>query len=413
MNIKFKSASFALRFALATGSVLALGACDDDGSTFRVEGGGEPNYAIMYEVYEDSGASSSYLSLLSTLDVPAINPKHSIEFAGGRAFLQQFNGDLYIGLPSTPVVIRYSVDEKGKLEEVGRISFADFGFDGGQFDDWNVTFLSEHKAYLINFADATTIIWDPTDLEIVGEIAPPEGLDREGWSLEGSPAAVRADGLLFRTFDFADYATADYSTELYLAVYDTNTDSLVKMTTETRCPATGNLVHTDEAGNIYFSNWVWPIADALMRDGADPCVLRVNVGEDEFDADWTLDYGSFAGGRQGGMFSYLGNQQALVSIFYDENTSFTPETDPWSYVGSLNWKIWNVDMTTNVGAPLEGIDYNGGAYTPLRTANGLVLLVPGGDAEGYRTKAYEVVGSTVTPRVDIPGWSYQIEAITR
>jgi hypothetical protein len=165
-----------------------------------------------------------------------------------------------------------------------------------------VTFIDENKAYLLDTREGTTIIWNPSTLEIIGDIPGPSELHREGWSLETTPGVVR-DGLLFRTFDWANYDEASYVPDFLLAIYDVETDELLEMVEETRCPVPGNLVHQDEAGTIYFSNWVWPVAGALMREAASPCVLRINPGERRFDPSWTLDYADVTGGREGAMFT--------------------------------------------------------------------------------------------------------------
>jgi hypothetical protein len=108
------------------------------------------------------------------------------------------------------------------------------------------------------------------------------------------------------------------------------------------------------------------------------------------------------------MFTYVSDHQALVSAFYEERTGFDATTNPWSYVGSTNWRIWSVDLESSTGAPLEGIDFNGGAFTPVRFGDQLFLLVPGGEAEGYATQVYEVTEGSASPRVQLPGWSYQL-----
>ena len=126
------------------------------------------------------------------------------------------------------------------------------------------------------------------------------------------------------------------------------------------------------------------------------------------DDGWLpLDYGEVADGRYGAMFSYLHDGQALISVFHDEETSFDAETDPWAYVGSNHWSIWRMDLDTQQGAPIEGIAHNGGAFTPLQFDDRLILMVPGGDEVGYATQLYEVVDGVATPRVSLPGWSYQ------
>jgi hypothetical protein len=192
-----------------------------------------------------------------------------------------------------------------------------------------------------------------------------------------------------------------------LGIYDVETDQLKELVPETRCPAPGNLVHRDEGGNIYFSNWIWPLAGTLMRGAPASCVLRIKAGENRFAPDWTLNYADYTDGRQGAMFTYLEGGQALVSAFYDERTSFDATTDPWSYVGSMNWRVWNVDIEAKTGAPVEGIDFNGGAFTPVQFDGRLFLMVPAGEEQNYAAQLYEVADGQATPYVKLPGWSYQ------
>ncbi len=112
------------------------------------------------------------------------------------------------------------------------------------------------------------------------------------------------------------------------------TDEIVDLIEETRCPVPGNLVHTDEAGKHLF------LELDLARGRSHPAGVPlshacsgVSAGETTFDADWTLRYQDVTAGHQGAMFTYLGDGQALVAAFYDERTSFDEETDPWGYVG--------------------------------------------------------------------------------
>jgi hypothetical protein len=364
-----------------------------------------PLYAVMYEVYDDTG-STSYLSLLDTLDIEEVDTSTSREYGRGRAFVQAYNGWLFVGDAESPTVTRYSVAENGDLVSERSISFLNYGLQQGQFDSWNATFISPTKAYLMDFGQGRTIIWNPTTMEISGDIEPPDELFRDGLSLEGTPAVVR-DGLLFRSFNWVNYDDATYSTDFLLGIYDIQTDQLLELVPETRCPVPGNLVHQDEAGNIYFSNWIWPVAGTIMRGAPASCVLRINAGENRFDPSWTLNYGDLTDGRRGAMFTYLPGNQALLSAFYEDRTSFDATTDPWSYVGSLNWRIWSADLGSMTAAPVEGIDFNGGAYTPVQFDGRLFVMVPGGEAEGYATQLYELVDGQAKPYVKLPGWSYQ------
>jgi hypothetical protein len=393
------------RAALILMATCASTGCAADETTPDTGAGTGPVYAIMYEVYDDVG-STSYLSLLDSLDVDEIDGSQAREFGSGRAFIQSYDGKLYVGEAESPTVTKYAVAASGELVAEGTISFANYGLDQGQFDSWNATFISPTKAYLLDFRDGTTIIWNPSTMEIIGDIPAPQEFHREGYSFESTPGALR-DGRLFRTVSWVNYDEAEYPSDFLFVSYDVEKDEIVDVVPETRCPVPGNLVHTDEAGNIYFSNWVWPTAGALMREAPSPCVLRIEPGEDRLDPEWTLDYREITDGREGAMFSYLGDGQALISTFYDERTSFDETTDPWSYVGSANWRIWTIDMEEMTGAPLEGIGFNGGAFTPALLDGRRFISVPGGDAVKWATQLYEIVDGAAEPRVQLPGWSYQ------
>lgn len=381
---------------------LLLAACQSPAPSDPSDLGDGPLYAVMFEVYDDTG-SNSYLALLDSLDVDAVDPSTAIEYIGGRAFLQTWNGWIFVGEPTSPIVHRYSVGADGSLEDERTISFANFGLEAGIIDPWSLSFVNDDKAYLFDYREGNHIVWDPTTMEILGEIPAPPEFHREGLSIDGSPAAVRGDRL-YRSVFWADYDTATWSTDHLLAVYDTTSDTLVDLITETRCPAPGNLTHQDDAGNIYFSNWIWPISGTLLRDAPPSCVLRVPPGSDTFDPSWTLSYDTVSEGHQGAMFTPLGDDRALVAIFDESATEFDATTDPWDLAGRPVWNIWDIDLATGTGAPVEGIPPNTGAYTPALFDDRTFLLVP---TEGWAsTDLYELTDDGAVPGLDIPGWSF-------
>jgi hypothetical protein len=389
--------------ASALFAALLLAACGDSNTSDADDDGGEaPLYAIMYEVFDDVG-SNSYLSLFDSLDIEAIDPATSREFAGGRAFLRAHGGWLFVGEPTSPIVKRYSVSRDGDLVDEKRISFANYGLPAGTIDPWALTFVSDTKAYLFDFAGGTTIIWNPTTMEIAGDIPPPAEFAREGWTLTGSPGVIRGD-TLFRTVFWANYDTVEYSAEQLLVRYDVTDDVYLGATSETRCPATENLIHEDEAGNLYFSNWIWTIAGTLMSERAESCVLKLPAGADEFDPDWSLSYSDLSSGHQGAMFTYLADGDGLVAIFDDSRTSFDDSTDPWEYMSTENWQIWSVDTAAGSGAPVEGIPYNQGAYTPVTIDGRTFLMVPSEDWS--KMSMYELVDGEAVPSIEVPGWSF-------
>jgi hypothetical protein len=407
--------------ALTTlGALLALlallaSACADGTETEAgetdggVDGGGGPLYAVMYEIYDDED-SNSYLSFLTSLDdIENLDPSDAHEFAGGRAFLATYDNAIFIGSPHEPKVTRYTVSNDGKLAETGALSFANYGVSTGSLDAWNVNFIDAHKAYLLNFDEGNTLIWDPTNMQILGEIpAPDEIISEDGLAIEGTPGLVRGDRL-YRSFNWADYEGYGYSTEAWLAVYDLENDELLELIPRTRCPALGGLAHEDEEGNFYFGNWIWPVAGTLMYDAPESCVLRIDADGEDFNPDWQLDYGQLFDGRQGAQFAYVADDQALVAVFNHDDTSFDDETDPWEYAARPFWHIWNVDLGTNEVTEIEDIPASQGAFTPIRLDGRQFLMVPSEDWAAI--DVWEVIGTNAEHRVRIPGWSYQFVKI--
>jgi hypothetical protein len=386
---------------------LVFAGCGSTDEAGRSGTGGAPLYAVMFEVFDDLG-SSSYLSLLDSLDVAQVDVATARELPGGRAFMQAFNGWVFVGDPTTPNVTRFSIGADGALVEDGTISFANYGLQAGTIDEWSQTFISPTKAYLFDSAQATHIIWNPTTMEILGEIAPPEAFLRDGLSIETSPAAVRGNRL-FRSIFWADYDTAEYSQDQLLAIYDLEADRLLETVVETRCPNPGNRTHIDEAGTIYFSNWIWPVAGTLIHGRAKNCVLRITADSERYDPGFGLDYAQLSGGHQGAMFSYLAHGHALVSIFDESRTSFDQTTDPWEYAGSSNWSIWQLDLTSRAATPVDGIPLNAGAYTPVHVDGRSFAMVPNSDWS--QTRLYELEGAAATPHMIVPGWSYMFAKV--
>jgi hypothetical protein len=391
--------------ATPTPSTAVSGDGDGDGSENESDASvgdvASPVYAIMYEIYDPEGNSNSYLNLVDSLDVEAVDPDQGREFAGGRAFMQTYNEWVFVGEPMAPVVRRYSLSPDGELIDEREISFANYGLDAGYVDAWSANFISEDKAYLL--ANDAVVIWNPSSMRIVGEIPFPEEFFREGWEWETGSAVLR-DGKLYRTIFWTDEDYLEFSEQSLIAVWDVETDQYLGSTLIDRCPGNGNVADMDEDGNIYFSNWIWTIGGTLMFDRAPSCVIKVPTGSDGPDSDWALSYAELSNGHEGAMFSHIEGNQALVSIFDDSRTSFDDMTEPFAYMGSQNWQIWSVDLTTGEGEPLSGLSYNQGAYTQVTIDDRHFIMVPSDD--WGKMSFYELVDGEAVPSIEVPGWSF-------
>jgi len=399
------------RARLAAVAALCLGvfACSDDepakeGESINGEGS---LYAVMYEVFGETD-SDSYLSVFDSLDIEELDTAKAREFAGGRAFLQAYNDWVFVGEPSSPTILRFIVDKKGNLKQDGELNLGNYGLNEASIDDWGVNFISPEKAYFFIQETGVTVIWDPSEMEITGEIPAADGYLREGLETSSNPAAVRGDRL-YRALYWQESDSGDRSDDQKLLVYDTKNNELVESFDERRCPAPGNRAFVAEDGTIYFSNWIWAVSKTLLKDGPKNCILRILPGEDNYDADWALDFQDITDGREGAMFTYVADGKGIFSVFKDEGIERDDTTDPWEFASNPKWEIWNVDLEARSGEPLKGIPENTGAYTPVKIDGRLFLMVPGTDWD--TTQLYEIEDERAEPFVKVPGWSYMFEKI--
>lgn len=397
-----------LRALVALCAALLLAACGDDAgsdtdtTTDTQEG---PLYAVSTEIYSaDFSSSVSLIAVVPSLEVDEIDFEEAREF-NGRATIASIGEWLFVAEGEEPVVHRFSINDDGTLSEAGRLSFANYGLTTWSIDKWGNTVVSPTKAYLVNAANGSHIVWDPSALEIVGEVET-EGLVDETLTLQASPAVVRGDKL-FRMYTWYDWANFEWSSKpQMLGVYDVENDQLVELVEQTDCPSLYGAPSLDEEGNIYFSNFVWSPMEALVLDGPASCARRVPAGQESFDEDWTLTYTDITDGREAGVLRYIGDGAALLDVFHDERAEITAETDPATLGRSANWRLWSIDLEAKTGAPLEGIDFKPAGYSDVEIDGRTFLLLPSADYAS--TTAYEISGGEAVKAFEMQGASYNM-----
>ena len=385
-----------------------------DGTQDTPGDGGSPGkndsalYVITNEIYS-ADDSSTYLSVLDTLDSPKVDLDEAIEFAGGRATVDAFNGWVFVAPPLSQTIERYSLDADGRLRKDDTFSLSTYGVDEAYIGDWGATFISEKKAYYHDSTNGQDIIWNPTTMEIEGVVDLGDfELVREGWIQDGSPGIVRGDRL-FRTVYWMNWDTYEWSEESILLVYDTKTDELIDVVNDDRCPSLGNRISADEDGTLYFSNWIWNVGATLVYDAKESCVLRIRAGEETFDPDWRFVYNDVTDGREGAMFAYFADGKALMSVFYDDNVRIDDETVAPELLSTDNWRMWVVDLDRDSAEELPGLGWNSGAISTFTMENRSFLFVP---KEGWvGTEIYEVSDGEAHLNFEVKGWSYLFDKL--
>lgn len=399
--------------AIPVALVMTLNACDDEADSSEAsadEMGMNVAFGSMFvvptQVYgPDFLTSTSFVPLVPSLDVARIGLEQAREW-DGRASVLALGSWLFIASSSEPVIHRFGVEPDGSLTEAGRLGFSDYGVPSFfSIDPWGNIPISPTKAYIFNGSDGGHVVWNPTTFEILGEIAAPDVV-RDGWNLE-SIGVVRGNRL-FRVFSYLDYDAWRFdATTQVLAVYDVETDQLLELVQDARCPLLYSRPFEDESGALYFSGWVWTPAETLVHGAPKNCALRILPGQTTFDPAWQLNYADeITEGREGGILRYLGGGKALLDVFHHERVTITAETSSQELSNTAHWRLWAVDLEQRTGAPVEGLDFKAGGYQDVAVDGRTFLMVP--NADYSETTAYEVMDGQAVPGFKIQGSAYHM-----
>jgi hypothetical protein len=322
----------------------------------------------------------------------------------GWSDMKASGGKLFVSSGEEPSVTRYAVNERLELVEEARISFAEYGADASMYSQ---VFISETKAYLALGA-GKYVVWNPTEMLITKTItgpafAPTSGADAAAALDRGM--VVRGDRL-FHSVNWFDYTNYRMSPSSSIVVLDTTTDEVTSVL-DAGCPylEPGTL---DEAGNLYFSNWVYSPAATLMNDQARACAVRIPAGQETLDLSWQLEFSAVTAGHEAAAMEYLGGGQALLSVFHEDNQAFDPQVDDvFDWVFGANWRFSLIDLDTRETRELDTVGWHSGGYYAARIDDMTYVLVPG---DGYdSTVLYRLSARGDTTRVfDMKGWSTRL-----
>src|SRR5262249_37510056 len=146
-----------------------------------------------------------------------------------------------------------------------------------------------------------------------------------------------------------------YSDDQLFAVYDTDANKLVSLTSETRCPALGARAFTDDGGTAYFSNWFYNVPRTL-QDGKPPsCMLRLPPNSDTLDPNWAPKFRDLTGGHEGAQLSYSSGRTAIFATLHEEAIQNIKGIGSFDVVRGANWESWSYNLDTGEAKPISGI----------------------------------------------------------
>jgi hypothetical protein len=384
---------FAVSVLLATPSAGCGGGDDGD------DDAGEGNFVVGSLVFGPDD-TTSYVSVLATLDAQTIDYTKAREF-GGLVDLWVHDGAVFTADAASLTITRFTVEGQ-RLVEGPRVNFTQFGIT--DFGFWRNTFVSSTKAYFLNGSESF-IVWDPSTMAITGEVALPALEAPAGHKLFPgySDRATRIrGGKLYQPLYFTQPDFYQVDAVSRIAVYDVATDALVA-TLEAPCPGL-DFSTVDDAGNLYFSSWVFAAGGAEVLAGPPTCVVKVDAADAVTVAFTPTE---LTDGRQGGAFRYLGNGKALLSVLHGDHAAPMEPRDVAAVTNGANWKFWTYDLAAGTATQLDSFDWNaGGAYS--FTIDGTTyMLVSAGDYSS--TKVYDIANvAAPVERFETQGWSTRV-----
>lgn len=401
--------SHRIHIALSCAAAMTLSACGSDDNNDTNSSSAGALYAVPTQVYSaDFSTSTSYFPLISSLDdiesvslddAREVDKRGSLARVGDWVFIASTGGD--------SIMRRFTVSDSGQLVEDGQLSFANYGISYFSLDPWGNTMINDTTAYMATGTDGGFVVWNPSTMQITGQIAGPD-IVRDGYTLENSPPIARGNRM-YVVYTYVNKAAAEYLAKpMYLAAYDTTTNEIVSLTTEERCPQLYSRPFMDENEDIYFSGWTWTAGAAVVSDYPSSCALRVKKGEDTFDQSWILNFGEeLTGGREAALMSYLGNGKALVDVFYHEEAN-VPATATGREAALMPfWRLWEFDLNAKTGGPVEAFGFKGGGYAYGTVDDRTLLFLPK-DGTYSETTVYDMSTGTPSELFKIDGYSYNV-----
>jgi hypothetical protein len=242
-------------------------------------------------------------------------------------------------------------------------------------------------------------------MEITSSFPLPAAEPRAGFRLfngYSDRASILKDGLLYQPFYYTDESFFLFAPSSRMLVVDVASDSVVDAI-DAPCPGL-DYATRDEAGNMYFSSWVYAAGGAAVLDQPPTCVFEVPAAGEPRVAFALPD---LTEGRQGGVMRYLGAGRALISVLHDERFAPSDAPSATELTFDNNWRFWSYELAAGQATLLDSIDWNGGAQYSFDIDRTTYMLVAASDYS--RTSIYDL-GAGLTPShvFDTDGWATRL-----
>lgn len=360
------------------------------------------SYAIHSQIFTPDGASNLVHVVSALDDVETLEPGTALELPGYPS-IDAYRGSVFVADAETPTISRYEVTDSGFAEPVP-LSFMHLGLDPAAPG----VFVTADKAYAND--GPAHVIWSPTEMETRGEILM-DGVDeRDGFSRIRTSSPLLGDGHVLRTFFWQNTETVTFSEDTQLAVIDTDSDELLGLEGDARCPVLNKLSQADD-GTVYLSTWLYSASMHHMFDAPTTCAVRIPAGSTTIDDEWVLDFATLTEGRQAAELHYVGDGKATLSVFHHERVDLEAADSPWSLAGTANWKVWWVDLEAKTASPMDELGWSAGDHVAFRHEGRFFIMLPT-TADWQSTAVWEIApDGTATRHFESNGWVKHIAVL--
>ena len=265
------------KIALVSLFLVATISCDDSDDADATIG---QNRLLIHTAFE----SSSFIGTHEGLNNPEYTNSEAFEEVA-YPYTYHFNDYVFVS-PNFygDVVKRYRLDDTGNLTTDGQMVMEENSFPS------NIYFANETKAYISLKDKAKVVVFNPTTLEMTGEI---DLLGTEyviGTDNNPDPGAIiERDGKLFIALQ-QNNSFASSENGAYVLVVDEPSLTIEKMISDTRLdwvgrPGMQETFTLAENDDIY----VYCLGSFGYISGQHHGFLRINNGETEFDPDYVFN----------------------------------------------------------------------------------------------------------------------------
>ena len=351
--------------------ILSVGiiSCDDDDNNDNNaanpgSGEAESAFLLAYGVRTPEGFIT-YMEVAE--EIPAeSNIDEAIEL-GNLIRVTSFGENPYTWNPSNSTLTRWNID-KTTLEPTqdGLLSFVGTGIEGRPDPPF---FLSETQAYFTNFTEGSIVEWNPTTMEIVGEISveplplPSIELDigREGFSYLLSDGKILFGVVLGIPAQCCEFADVPGIT----AVFDPAAGS-IQYNTDDRMFGSESALLVDENGTRYaYTHFRFGWAEPFFNYNGEKSpgtVLRLKE-DGSFDEDFFFDAAEAVPLSYAVRFGFIFDNK-LQLIYVDDSYEFPASFDDRNEIFDAAVQSVFIDLDTKEVSSFTALDRFSN-YVPL------------------------------------------------